>query len=106
MRHGVAIAGLLLQRLGADLLIALVAAGCVAALFLPLRERLQRGVNRLLFGDRDSPYDVVAHLGRRLETALAQDAVLPTIVESVSQALRLPHASIWLIEEQTLHLAA
>lgn len=103
---GVAIAGLLLQRLGADLLLALVGAGCVAALFLPLRERLQRAVNRLLFGDRDSPYEVVAHLGRRLETALAQDAVLPTIVESVSQALRLSHASIWLIEEETLHLAA
>src|SRR4051812_24086657 len=40
----------------------------------------------------------VAQLGPRLETALAPDAVLPTIVESVS--------SIWLIEHETLHLAA
>src|SRR5207302_10056951 len=86
----VAVAGLLLESLGADLLIALVGTGCVAALFLPLRERLQHGVNHLLYGDRDNPYEVLAHLGRRLETALAPDVVLPTIVESVAQALKLP----------------
>src|SRR5439155_5244477 len=102
----VAVAGLLLQRLGADLLIALVGAGCAAALFLPLRERLQHAVNHLLYGDRYNPYEVVTQLGRRLETALAPDAVLPTIVESVAQALKLPHSSIWLIEDETLHLAA
>ena len=46
-------------------------------LFQPLRERLQRGVNRLLYGERDEPYAVLARLGQRLEATLAPEAVLP-----------------------------
>jgi hypothetical protein len=52
-------------------LIALVATGLVAVLFQPLRERLQRGVNRLMYGEREHPYAVLARLGRRLEATFA-----------------------------------
>lgn len=86
--------------------ISLFATGLVALLFQPARERLQRGVNRLLYGERDEPYAVIARLGHRLEATLAPEAVLPTIVESVAQALRLPHTSLWLIEDGTLRVAA
>jgi len=51
----------------------------VAILFQPLRERLQRGVNRLLYGDRDEAYTVLTRLGPRLEETLATTAVLPMI---------------------------
>src|SRR5690606_12664090 len=44
-----------------------VATGLVAVLFQPLRARLQRGVNRLLYGQRDEPVAVLAELGERLE---------------------------------------
>jgi len=37
---------------------------------------------------------VLARLGQRLEATLAPEAVLPTIVETVAQALKLPSASI------------
>src|SRR3990172_551711 len=66
-----------------SLLISLVATGLVAVLFQPLRDRLQRGVNRLMYGERDDPYSVLSRLGQRLEATLAPDAVLPTIVETV-----------------------
>jgi signal transduction histidine kinase len=66
----------------------------VAVLFQPLRDRLQRGVNRLMYGERDDPYAVVSRLGQRLEATLAPDAVLPTIVETVKEALKLPYAAI------------
>src|SRR5262249_32239000 len=39
-----------------NLAISLVATGLVAVLFQPVRERLQRGVNQLLYGQRDEPY--------------------------------------------------
>jgi signal transduction histidine kinase len=58
-----------------DLLVSLLATGLVAVLFAPLRERLQRGVNRLMYGERDDPYAVVSRLGKRLEAILAPDAV-------------------------------
>jgi signal transduction histidine kinase len=60
----------------------------------PLREWLQRAVNRLLHGDRDEPYTVLTRLGRRLEETLATTAVLPMIVESVARALKLPYTAI------------
>jgi two-component system, NarL family, sensor kinase len=85
--------GALFQAQG-NLLIALLGAGLVAVLFGPLRERLQRGVNRLMYGERDEPYAVLSRLGRRLETTLAPHAVLPTIVETVQDALKLPYVAI------------
>jgi signal transduction histidine kinase len=85
-----------LLRTEGSLLISLVATGVVAVLFAPLRERLQRGVNRLMYGERDEPYAVVSRLGRRLEAAIAPDAVLPTIIETVKEALKLPYVAITL----------
>jgi signal transduction histidine kinase len=87
--------GTLLQAQG-NFLIALLAAGLIAVLFQPLRLLLQRGVNRLMYGERDTPGKVISRLGQRLETTLAPDAVLPTIVETVAQALKLPYAAITL----------
>lgn len=83
-----------LFRSGGNLAFSLVATGLIAVLFQPLRNWLQRGVNRLTYGQRDEPYAVVAQLGRRIEGTLAPDAVLPAIVETVAQALKLSYAAI------------
>ncbi|HCF85378.1 MAG TPA: histidine kinase [Ktedonobacter sp.] len=91
-----------LFRTGNNLLISLIATGLVAVLFQPLRELLQRGVNRLLYGQRDEPYRVVSRLGQRLEATLAPEAVLPAIVETVAQALKLPYVAIILQQDGTL----
>ncbi|WP_214111219.1 sensor histidine kinase [Acrocarpospora catenulata] len=44
--------------------LSIVAAGLVAVVFAPLRARVQRGVNLLMYGRREDPYAVLA---RRLE---------------------------------------
>jgi signal transduction histidine kinase len=89
-----------------NLLISLGATALVAVLFQPLRAWLQRGVNRLLYGQRDEPYAVITHLSQRLETTLAPDAVLSTIVETVAQALKLPYVAILLKQDEKLILVA
>ena len=66
----------------------------VAVLFQPLRAWLQQGVNRLMYGERDDPVAVLTRLGKRLEATMAPDAVLPTVAETVAQALRLPYVGI------------
>jgi signal transduction histidine kinase len=81
--------GTLFSALG-NLLLSLLATGLVAVLFQPLRQRLQRAVNHLMFGERDDPYRVLARLSSRLEATLATGSLLPTIVETVAQALKLP----------------
>lgn len=93
-------------RTSSNLVISLIAASLVAVLFQPLRERLQRGVNRLTYGERDEPYAVLSRLGRRLEATLAPEAVLPTVVEDIARTLRLPHVAIWLADGETLRLGA
>jgi signal transduction histidine kinase len=89
-----------------NLVISLVATGLVAVLFQPVRAWVQRGVNRLLYGQRDEPYSVITQLSQRLEGTLAPDAVLSTIVETVAQALKLPYVAILLKQEDTFRLAA
>lgn len=89
-----------------NLLISMLATGIVAVLFQPLRESLRRGVNRLMYGERDEPYAVLSRLGQRLEETLAPEAVLPTIVETVAQALKVPYAAIALTDEGKLPTAA
>jgi signal transduction histidine kinase len=97
--------GALFQARG-DLGISLLATGLVAVLFQPLRSRLQRGVNRLMYGERDEPYAVISRLGRRVEATLAPEAVLPTVVETIAQALKLPYAAILLKEGDSFRTAA
>jgi hypothetical protein len=65
-----------LFRTSGNLAISLIATALVAMLVQPLRAWLQRGANRLLYGDRDEPYAVVARLGQRLEAALAPELVV------------------------------
>jgi len=85
-----------LFRVGNNFVISILAAGFVAVLFAPLRDRLQRGVNHLVYGERDDPYVVLSRLGQRLEAAFAPNAVLPIIVETVAQTLKLSYAAITL----------
>ena len=97
--------GALLQT-GSSLFVSLVATGLVAVIFQPLRERLQQGVNRLMYGERDNPYAVIAQLGQRLESALAADTILPTIVTTIRDALRIPYAAIAVEQAGAVEIAA
>ena len=85
--------GALLQVEG-NIVLSLIATGLVAVAFNPLRERLQRGVNRLMYGDRDDPYRALSRLGQRLEAAGESSAILATTVEAVAQTLKLPYVAI------------
>jgi signal transduction histidine kinase len=89
-----------------NLAISLLATGVVAMLFQPLRERLQRAVNRLMYGERDEPYAVIARLGERLEGTLAPEAVLSAIVETVRASLKLPYAAVALEQGDKQQIAA
>lgn len=82
------------QNSSANAIISFLATGVIAFLFEPLREDLQRVVNRLMYGERDDPTTVLTRLSQRLESALAPDSVLQTIVETLAQTLRLPYAAI------------
>jgi two-component system, NarL family, sensor kinase len=73
---------------------AILATVVIALIFQPLRERLQKGVNRLMFGERDDPYAVLATLSRQLQASALPDQILPTIAATICRTLKLPYAMI------------
>ncbi len=93
--------GTLMQVQG-NIILSLLAAALIAVLFQPLHLRLQRVVNRLMYGERDEPYAVLVRLGKHLEATLVPEKVLPTIVDTIAQALKLPYVAIALLPEQPL----
>jgi two-component system NarL family sensor kinase len=85
--------GLLFQQ-RASLLISLLATGVIALAFAPLRLRVQAAVNRLLFGARPDPYEILAGIGRQLEATSADTPLLEAVSGTVARALRLPYVAI------------
>jgi signal transduction histidine kinase len=84
-----------LQR-AAGTSLAVAASGVVALLIAPLRTRLQRSVDRLLYGARADPYASVAALSARLEDNVSPDEVLPAVARTITDELRLPYAAFHL----------
>jgi signal transduction histidine kinase len=79
--------------------VALLGTGAVAVVALPLHNRLQRSVNRVMYGDRDDPEGSLRRLGRRLEGSLDPQTVMSTLVDTVAEALRSPYVAIELARD-------
>jgi signal transduction histidine kinase len=90
----VGILGTLLQA-DNNLFLSILAIGLIAILFQPLRQHLQQGVNRLMYGERDEPFTVLTRLGKQLENIAVPEATLPGLVTTIAQVLKLPYVAIW-----------
>ena len=71
----------------------LLATAIIAVGFAPARDRLQRWVDRRLYGERHDPVRAMARLGKRLRDAPGGD-VLAGVLQTVCETLRLPSASL------------
>ena len=78
--------------------ISLIATTLVAIVFQPLRGLLQRAVNRLMYEERDAPYQVLARLDQQLALAMPPEDVLPALVKTIASTLKLPYAAIALVQ--------
>jgi two-component system, NarL family, sensor kinase len=73
---------------------AVVASIVVAIGFNPARIRLQRLIDRAMYGDRHDPVRAVSLVGERLAGAGAAAAGLPGVLEALCDSLRLPFAAV------------
>jgi signal transduction histidine kinase len=80
--------------MGRDLAVQVAATAVAAAVLFPLRDRVQRRVDRLFYGDRGVPYDALAKLGRRVEESAGTESVLNSVVKTIADSLRLPYAAL------------
>lgn len=77
---------------------ALMATGLAVVTFEPLHRRVQRGVDHLLYGDRDDPYLVIARLGEVLGRTVDPTAVMPLVTGTIAQSLQVPYVAVELQE--------
>src|ERR671935_205604 len=76
--------------------IAAVAATAVAAVvFQPARRRAQKGADRVIYGDRASPYELLATFTERLDDA-ALEEVLPRMTALIAEGTGAERVRVWL----------
>ena len=90
----------------ANLAISLVATGLVAVLFGRLHGWLQRGVNRLMYGRRDEPYQVLTQLGAELQSTVNPAETLQKTAATIAESLKLPYVAIYMQRDGKRRLAA
>ncbi len=71
-----------------------LAAALAALLLIPLRDKLQRGVTRVVYGRWHEPYEVLAGLGQDLEAAADIDRLLDAAVAELTTGLDLREVSV------------
>jgi signal transduction histidine kinase len=68
----------------------------VAVGFQPVRERVQRVANRLVYGQRATPYEVLAEFSERVAESLATDDVMPRMARVLAEGTGAQRARVWL----------
>ncbi|GAA4441721.1 sensor histidine kinase [Phytohabitans houttuyneae] len=64
----------------------------------PLRSRVQRVVDRLLYGNRDEPYEVITRVGDLLRRTMDPDSVLPQLTADIADSMQVPYVAVELDE--------
>ena len=84
----------------------LIATAIVAALFQPIRRRVVHLADRLVFGRRAEPYEVLARFSDRVGASYAADDVIPRTARVIAEGVGATHVEIWLQTGGEAHLAA
>jgi signal transduction histidine kinase len=80
----------------------MVAAVVVAVTFQPVRARLTRFANRLVYGKRATPYEVLSEFSERVGGAYADEDVLPRMVRVLGEGIGAERADVWLAVDREL----
>jgi signal transduction histidine kinase len=103
----VAVVGTVIGRAGEiSLPVAMLATALVAVAFQPVRMRAQRLANRLVYGQRATPYQVLTALARRMGEAYAADDLLPHLARTLAEGVDAAGVEIWLLADRHLHRVA
>jgi signal transduction histidine kinase len=73
-----------------------VAAAALAVLFEPARDGARRVADRLVYGSRATPYEVLSEFSGRVGEAYAADDVLPRMAQVLAAGTGAEAAAVWL----------
>jgi signal transduction histidine kinase len=80
----------------------MVAAVVVALTFQPVRARVTRFANRLVYGRRATPYEVLSEFSARVGTAYADEDILPRMARVLGEGVGAERSDVWLRVEHEL----
>ncbi len=83
----------LLQTQG-NYIISLIAAGLLAVTFQPLQQKIDKSVHKLIYGDRETPYQVFTRIGKQYNTSRGEDTVIHAILETILDSLKFPYVAV------------
>ena len=89
-----------------NLVLSILATAIVAIGFQPVRERVQRVANRLVYGKRATPYEVLSQFSERVAESYASDEVLPRMARVLAEGTAAELAEVWLRSGGQLRRAA
>jgi signal transduction histidine kinase len=85
-----------------DSFLTMVAAVIVAVTFQPVRGVLTRFANRLVYGKRATPYEVLSEFSERVGDAYAEEDVLPRMARILGEGIGAERADVWLAVDSEL----
>jgi signal transduction histidine kinase len=88
-----------------DLGLSIAASALVAVAFEPVRLRAQRWANRLAYGDRATPYEVLSDLTQRLTSTESTQGLLDRTAQRLAEGTGAERATVWVVEGELLRLA-
>jgi signal transduction histidine kinase len=89
-----------------NVVLSIVATAIVALAFQPLRTRAQRLANRVVYGKRATPYEVLSVFAERMGQTFATEEVLPRLARAIADGTGATKAEVWLRVGDRLRLAA
>ena len=79
-----------------NLALSILATAVVAVAFQPVRDRVQKLANRLVYGKRATPYEVLSEFSSRMAGAYATEDLLPRMVRILAEGTGARTAVVWL----------
>jgi signal transduction histidine kinase len=67
--------------------LSILATAVIAVAFEPVRQQMKRFANRLVYGDRATPYEVLTDFSRRMAESLSVEEIIPRMAEAAARGV-------------------
>ena len=92
----VGVGALIRSRGQFNLGLSIVATALVAVAFQPVRQRIERWANQLVYGNRSTPYEALTGFSHRVAGTYADEEVLPRLARVLVEGTGATVASVWI----------
>jgi signal transduction histidine kinase len=89
-----------------NVLLSIAATAIIALAFQPLRERARRLADRVVYGKRATPYEVLSEFSERMAGSYSTEDVLPRMARILGEGTGATRTEVWLRVGDRLQLAA